>query len=320
MDQDMFRQHLQVFNRNNYVVNLTVVLADGTVIKTRHRPRKTSAGYNLNGLFAGSEGTLGIITEITLKLVPTPANVCVATTTFPTIRQAADAASAIVRKGVPVAALELMDGTQMKIVNQNGGAGGRTWAELPTLFIKFSGAKNAVADNMASAEQIARAQECVSFESASTAEQVESLWSARKQALWASLAVKPKGTQIWSTDVAVPLSLMGDLIEISQSRAEKLGLFNSILGHVGDGNFHQMIMYNPKSAEQQKGVEECVTAMVEKAVEMEGTVSGEHGIGMGKKHCLEKELSPSTLAVMRALKDTLDPHWLLNPGKIFDEQ
>ncbi|KJZ68611.1 hypothetical protein HIM_11999 [Hirsutella minnesotensis 3608] len=198
----------------DYVVNLTVVLADGTVIKTRHRPRKTSAGYNLNVLFTGSEGTLGIITEITLKLVPTPANVCVATTTFPTIRQAADAASAIVRKGVPVAALELMDGTQMKLVNQNGGAGGRTWAELPTLFIKFSGAENAVAGRANS-----------------------------------------KGAGL---------------------RAEKLGLFNSILGHVGDGNFHQMIMYNPRSAEQQKGVEECVAAMVDKAVEMEGTISPRH--------------------------------------------
>lgn len=120
----------------DYVVNLTVVLADGSVIKTRNRPRKTSAGYNLNGLFAGSEGTLGIITEITLKLVTVPTNVGVATTTFPTIRTAADAASAIIRKGVPVAALELMDDVQMGIINRNGGAGGRTWQEMPTLFIK----------------------------------------------------------------------------------------------------------------------------------------------------------------------------------------
>lgn len=121
----------------DYVVNLTVVLADGTVMKTRNRPRKTSAGYNLNGLFTGSEGTLGIITEITLKLAVVPTNVSVATTTFPTIKEAADAATAMIRQGVPVAALELMDEEQMKIVNRNGGAGGRTWSELPTLFIKY---------------------------------------------------------------------------------------------------------------------------------------------------------------------------------------
>ncbi|KAF4512467.1 hypothetical protein G6O67_001603 [Ophiocordyceps sinensis] len=303
----------------DYVVNLTVVLADGSVIKTRNRPRKTSAGYNLNGLFAGSEGTLGIITEITLKLVTVPTNVGVATTTFPTIRTAADAASAIIRKGVPVAALELMDDVQMGIINRNGGAGGRTWQEMPTLFIKFSGTQNAIVDHIQSTRQVAEAHGCVSFESAETAEQMDSLWSARKQALWASLAVRPEGSRIWSTDVAVPLSRMGELIERSQERAASLGLFTSILGHVGDGNFHQMIMYDPRVAEEQKHVEDCAAAMVDKALEMEGTVSGEHGIGMGKKHCLAQELDPSTLGMMKALKDALDPHWLLNPGKVFDE-
>ncbi|KAM4059781.1 FAD binding domain-containing protein [Hirsutella rhossiliensis] len=303
----------------DYVVNLTVVLADGSVIKTRNRPRKTSAGYNLNGLFAGSEGTLGIITEITLKLATVPTNVSVATATFPTIREAADAASALIRKGVPVAALELMDHVQMKIVNRNGGAGGRTWQELPTLFIKFAGTKNAIADNILSTRQVAEAYHCASFESADTTEQMDALWSARKQALWASLAIRPEGTRIWSTDVAVPLSRMGELIEISQQRAARLGLFTSILGHVGDGNFHQMIMYDPRVAEEQRRVEDCVAAMVERALEMEGTVSGEHGIGMGKKHCLAKELDPSTLGTMKALKSALDPYWLLNPGKVFDE-
>ncbi|KND89514.1 D-lactate dehydrogenase [cytochrome], mitochondrial [Tolypocladium ophioglossoides CBS 100239] len=303
----------------DYVVNLTVVLADGSVIKTRNRPRKTSAGYNLNGLFAGSEGTLGIITEVTLKLAIVPTSFGVATTTFATIREAADAASAIIRKGVPVAALELMDDVQMKVVNKNGGAGGKMWEERPTLFIKFSATEGSIKDSVASAKQVARSHQCESFVSASTTEQMDSLWSARKQALWASLAIRPEGTQIWSTDVAVPLSKMGELIETSKQRASKLGLFNSILGHVGDGNFHQMIMYNRDVAEQRKGVEDCVNAMMEGALEMEGTVSGEHGIGLGKKHCLAKDLGPSTMGVMRALKDTLDPHWLLNPGKVFDE-
>ncbi|PHH87865.1 hypothetical protein CDD83_8306 [Cordyceps sp. RAO-2017] len=303
----------------DYVVNLTVVLADGSVIKTRKRPRKTSAGYNLNGLFVGSEGTLGIVTEITLKLATAPAQLSVAMTSFPTIRQAADAASAIIRKGVSVTALELMDGVQMKVINRTGGAGGRTWAELPTLFIKFSGTDNGIAESVQSTRWLAESHGCTSFEAADSADQIQTLWSARKQALWASLAVRPEGTQIWSTDVAVPLSRMAELIELSQERAAKLGLFNSILGHVGDGNFHQMIMYDPRVAEQRRGVEECVAAMVDDALDMEGTVSGEHGIGMGKKHCLAKEVDASTLGVMKALKDALDPHWLLNPGKVFDE-
>ncbi|UNI14965.1 D-lactate dehydrogenase (cytochrome) [Purpureocillium takamizusanense] len=303
----------------DYVINLTVVLADGTVVRTRNRPRKTSAGYNLNGLFAGSEGTLGIITEVTLKLVNVPSAFSVATSTFATIREAADAASAMVRGGVPVAALELMDDVQMKVVNKNGGAGGRMWDELPTLFIKFSGTENTIKDSVLQARRVAESHKCRSFESAETIEQMDSLWSARKQALWASLAIRPEGTQIWSTDVAVPLSRLGDIIETSRENASRLGLFNSILGHVGDGNFHQMIMYNPADASQTRAVGDCVDAMVNKALELEGTVSGEHGIGLGKKHCLAKELDPSTIGVMKALKEALDPHWLLNPGKVFDE-
>lgn len=303
----------------DYVVNLTVVLADGTVVRTRNRPRKTSAGYNLNGLFAGSEGTLGIITQVTLKLAIVPPAFSVATSTFATVREAADAASAMVRGGVPVAALELMDDVQMKVVNKNGGAGGRMWDELPTLFIKFSGTENIIKDSVLQARRVAESHKCRSFESADTAEQMDSLWSARKQALWASLAIRPEGTQIWSTDVAVPLSRLGDIIESSRENASRLGLFNSILGHVGDGNFHQMIMYNPTDAPQTRAVGDCVNAMVDKALELEGTVSGEHGIGLGKKHCLAKELDPSTIGVMKALKEALDPHWLLNPGKVFDE-
>ncbi|GJN83794.1 hypothetical protein PLIIFM63780_007343 [Purpureocillium lilacinum] len=287
----------------DYVVNLTVVLADGTVVRTRNRPRKTSAGYNLNGLFAGSEGTLGIITQVTLKLAIVPPAFSVATSTFATVREAADAASAMVRGGVPVAALELMDDVQMKVVNKNGGAGGRMWDELPTLFIKFSGTENTIKDSVLQARKVAESHKCRSFESADTAEQMDSLWSARKQALWASLAIRPEGTQIWSTDVAVPLSRLGDII----------GLFNSILGHVGDGNFHQMIMYNPTDAPQTRAVGDCVNAMVDKALELEGTVSGEHGIGLGKKHCLAKELDPSTIGVMKALKEALDPQYA-NPG------
>ncbi|KAK7416069.1 hypothetical protein QQZ08_012124 [Neonectria magnoliae] len=303
----------------DYVVNLTVVLADGSVIKTRNRPRKTSAGYNLTGLFTGSEGTLGIITEVTLKLAIVPESFSVATATFSTVKEAADAAFKMMRRGVPLAALELMDEVQMQVINKNGGAGGRVWEELPTLFLKFSGSEKSVEDSAHLAHEIAKSNSCHSFESATTESQMQSLWSARKQALWANLAARPEGTQIWSTDVAVPLSRMAELIDISKERAKDLGLFASVLGHVGDGNFHQVVMYRPDHEEERKAVEKCINTMMDRAFEMEGTVSGEHGIGLGKKHCLEKELGPATIGVMKALKETLDPHWLLNPGKVFDE-
>ncbi|KAJ5433484.1 uncharacterized protein N7458_012640 [Penicillium daleae] len=302
----------------DWVVNLTVVLADGTVIKTRRRPRKTSAGYNLNGLFTGSEGTLGIITEVTLKLAIVPSHFGVATTAFPSVAAATTAATSMIRGGVALAALELMDDVQMRVINQTGGTGGKMWAEKPTLFIKFSGSERAVEDSIAAAKEIALAHDGSSFVASLDEKTMTALWSARKQALWAILSVRPEGTQIWSTDVAVPLSNLADIVEKSKSDASKLGLFSTVLGHVGDGNFHQAVMYNPDIPEQVEGVKKCVDTMVVRALEMDGTVSGEHGIGLGKKHCLEKELGPVTIDVMRTLKRSLDPHWLLNPGKILD--
>uniref|UniRef100_A0A0B7KL22 FAD-binding PCMH-type domain-containing protein n=1 Tax=Bionectria ochroleuca TaxID=29856 RepID=A0A0B7KL22_BIOOC len=214
----------------DYVVNVTIVLADGSIVKTRHRPRKTSAGYNLTGLFVGSGGTLRIITEATLKLAIIPDSFSVATATFPTIKQTAKAAFKMMRHGAPLAALELMDDVQMKVINSSGGTGGRTWEEFPTLFLKyvrslvlqqrtpiindfrFSGSETNVKDSLKLAQGIAKSNDCHAFESANTDEEAQSLWSARKQALWANLAVRPEGTQIWSTDVAVPLSRMAELI------------------------------------------------------------------------------------------------------------
>ncbi|KAM0258401.1 hypothetical protein ACHAQJ_003878 [Trichoderma viride] len=303
----------------DYVVSLTVVLADGAVIKTRHRPRKTSAGYNLNSLFTGSEGTLGIITEATLKLAILPTNFSVATVAFESIHAAADAASSMVRTGLPLAALELMDEVQMAVINKNGGTEGKMWEENPTLFLKFSGTENAIKDSITAARTICRHHGASTFDGVTTKKEMDALWLARKQALWATLAVKPEGTEFWSTDVAVPISRMADLIEESKAKATSLGLLNSVIGHVGDGNFHQILVYHPDVASERKKVRDCVDAMVEKAIEMEGTVSGEHGIGLGKKHCLLKELGSPTIGVMKAVKDTLDPHWLLNPGKVFDE-
>ncbi|KAJ5767555.1 hypothetical protein N7533_000138 [Penicillium manginii] len=302
----------------DWVVNLTVVLADGSVIKTRRRPRKTSAGYNLNSLFVGSEGTLGIITEATLKLANVPSHFGVATVAFPTVKEASNAATAMIRSGVSLAALELMDDVQMRVLNQVGGTAGKMWQEKPTLFITFSGSQRTVEDSTGASQTISSAYGGSEFVSATDEKTMDALWSARKSALWAMLAIRPEGTQIWSTDVAVPLSHLAEIVEQSKENSSKLGLFSTVLGHVGDGNFHQTVMYNPEKSEQVEGVKRCVDTMIMQALKMDGTVSGEHGIGLGKKECLEKELGPATIAVMRALKKSLDPYWLLNPGKVIN--
>ncbi|KAI9769434.1 MAG: hypothetical protein M1840_004136 [Geoglossum simile] len=289
----------------DWVVNLTVVLADGTVIKTRRRPRKSSAGYNLNGLFIGSEGTLGLVTEITLKLAVIPHETSVAVVTFPSVRDAAAAASQVMRAGIPVAAMEIMDEVQMYVVNKSGSTT-RKWKEVPTLFFKFSGTKAGVQENIGLVKAIAKAHKAGEFEFARDAHEQQTLWSARKEALWSMLALRGKGAEVWSTDVAVPLSRLADIIEISKKEMDDLGLFASVLGHIGDGNFHESIMYDRTNPNERRAIEKCVHDM------------GEHGVGLGKKEYLAKELGPDTIGVMRSIKRALDPYWLLNPGKIID--
>ncbi|KAH8726999.1 hypothetical protein GQ44DRAFT_650256 [Phaeosphaeriaceae sp. PMI808] len=301
----------------DWVINLTVVLADGTVIKTRRRPRKSSAGYNLTNLFVGSEGTLGIVTEITLKLAVVPQETSVAVVTFPTIRDAAAAASKVLRTGVPVAAMEIMDEVQMSVINRAGSTNKR-WKEEPTMFFKFSGTKAGVQENINLVKAIARSHKSGDFEFAVNPEEQKTLWSARKESLWSMLALRREGDEVWSTDVAVPISRLPDIIEISKKEMDDLGLFASILGHIGDGNFHESIMYNGKDPKERAAVEKCVHDMVDRALEMEGTCTGEHGIGLGKKASLEKELGLDTINVMRNIKGALDPYWLMNPGKIMD--
>lgn len=302
----------------DWVINLTVILADGTVVKTKRRPRKTSAGYNLNSLFVGSEGTLGLITEITLKLAVIPQEFSVAVVTFPTIRDAASAAAGVMRAGVPVAAMELMDEVQMKVVNLSGSTKPRTWKELPTLFFKFSGTKAGVHENIELVKAIAKTHKGGDFEFAESKAEQKLLWSARKESLWSMLALRKNGSEVWSTDVAVPMSRLADIIEISKKELDDLGLFASILGHVGDGNFHESILYDRTIPGERDKVERCVKDMVERALQMEGTCTGEHGVGMGKKEALLLEVGNNTIDVMRSIKLSLDPYWIMNPGKIMD--
>lgn len=301
----------------DWVVNLTVVLADGTVIKTKRRPRKSAAGYNLTGLFVGSEGTLGIVTEITLKLAVIPQETSVAVVNFPSIRSAAATAMSVVRTGIPVAAMEIMDEVQMGVVNK-AGATKKQWPETPTLFFKFSGTPNAVKEHIQQVRDLSRKQGGGDFEFTRDAEEQKALWSARKESLWSMMALRREGDDIWSTDVAVPLSRLADIIEISKEEMDELGLFASALGHIGDGNFHESIMYQRDDPAERKKVEECVTRMVDRALEMEGTCTGEHGIGLGKKASLVKELGLDTVGVMKKIKAALDPLGIMNPGKVFD--
>jgi D-lactate dehydrogenase (cytochrome) len=254
----------------DWVVNLTVVLADGTVIKTKKRPRKSSAGYNLTGLFVGSEGTLGMVTEITLKLAVIPQETTVAVVTFPTIRDAAAAASRVMRAGVPVGAMEIMDEIQMNAVNRSG-ATSKVWKEVPTLFFKFSGTKAGIDDNVRVVKNITKELRSGDFEFARDMHEAKLLWSARKEALWSMLALRKEGMEVWGTDVAVPLSRLADIIEISKKEMDQLGLFASILGHVGDGNFHESILYDNRNPTERAKVERCVHDMVDRALEMEGT-------------------------------------------------
>ncbi|KAI8938002.1 hypothetical protein NX059_005676 [Plenodomus lindquistii] len=301
----------------DWVINLTVVLADGTIIKTRRRPRKSSAGYNLTGLFVGSEGTLGIVTEITLKLAVVPQETSVAVVTFPSIRDAAAAASKVLRTGVPVAAMEIMDEVQMGVINKAGSTS-KKWKELPTMFFKFSGTKAGVQENISLVKAISKEYRGGVFEFAVTSEEQKTLWSARKESLWSMMALRREGDEVWSTDVAVPISRLPDIIEVSKKEMDDLGVFASILGHIGDGNFHESIMYNSKDPKERAAVEKCVHDMVDRALEMDGTCTGEHGVGMGKKISLQKELGLDTINVMRNIKGALDPYWLMNPGKIMD--
>jgi len=298
----------------DWVLSLTVVLADGTVIKTRQRPRKSSAGYDLTRTFIGSEGTLGLVTEATLKLTAKAKNPRVAICSFPTVRAAADCVAKVVRSGIPVAAVELLDDVQMKCINE-AGMTTKSWKEAPTLFFKFSGATpNAVKESITAVQKHAKAAGSQSFEFAKDEEEAGELWQARKEALWSVTAQKrEESDRVWTTDVAVPVSRLPDIIEETKADIQKTGLLASIVGHVGDGNFHAIILYNEKERDVAK---ELVHRMVKRAIEMEGTATGEHGVGLVKRDYLEHELGTEAVDTMRMLKRAFDPLNLLNPDKV----
>ncbi|TLD12459.1 uncharacterized protein PgNI_04359 [Pyricularia grisea] len=296
----------------DWVISLTVVLADGTVVKTRQRPRKSSAGYDLTRLFVGSEGTLGLVTEATLKLAVRPASTSVAVSTFPTVRAAADCVAAVVGAGIQVAAVELLDDAQMKCIN-DAGMTTRSWKEAPTIFFKFAGTQGGVKEQVSLVQKLAKGNSATSFDFAKNEDEQLELWSARKEALWSTMAVKKEGEHVWTSDVAVPISRLPDIIEETKADLKRSGLFGTIVGHVGDGNFHTILVY---SDAQRKAAVEFEHRMVKRAIEMEGTVTGEHGIGLVKRDYLAHELDENTVNLMRKMKTAFDPLCLLNCDKV----
>lgn len=300
----------------DHIVNMTVVLADGTIIKTRQRPRKSSAGYNLNHLFCGSEGTLGLVTEITVKLQPVPEETSVAVCSFPSVRDATSTAMDIIRAGVQVNAVEFMDDTQMKAII-DAGYTTNDWETKPALFLKFAGSKRSVEEQIARTRELSAKHGGSSFRFARTKEEQEELWSARKAVLWANLAVGPQGGQCYSTDVAVPISRLADVVNKTKEDILQTGLWGATLGHVGDGNFHVGIVFEEKDIEEAKALAQRI---VYYGLDMEGTCTGEHGIGIGKRGYLIDEVGPDTVNLMRTIKLALDPLELMNPGKIFSRE
>lgn len=301
----------------DWVLGLTVVLADGTIIKTRHRPRKSSSGYNLTSLFIGSEGTLGWVTEASLKLTRKQENVQVAVAGFPSTHRAVEAAIKVVQSGLPVAAVELLDDTTMYAVNQ-GGYVSKQYPEVATLFFKFSGSRVSVQEQIAATARLAKEESCTGFEFSRSDDEAAGLWAARKTALWSLLAIKVDSSDgFLSADAAVPISRLADIIEKTKEMLRQSGLIGSCLGHVGDGNFHATVLYGK---EDKKKARDIITAVQKMAVEMEGTVTGEHGIGLEYRDMVVYELGQDAVDAMRQVKLALDPLCLLNPDKMIRMQ
>lgn len=299
------------------VVSLTVVLADGTVVRTKKRPRKTSAGYNLNGLFTGSEGTLGIITEVTVKLHVKPKVERVAVVPFKTIKDAANSVNEFLISGINLNAIELLDDKMMKCVNDSGETT-RKWTQAPTLFLRIGGSNDEVVKSTINqTKEISAQHGSLDFQFASNEDETVELWSARKVALWSTInqgKLKNDDIQLWTTDTAVPISqLPRYLVEVKKT-IDDAGLENTLVAHIGDGNAHSFILYHP---EEHAKAERIVHNIVKKAIELEGTCTGEHGIGYGKIDLLEEELGLIPIDVMRKLKLALDPQRILNPDKVF---
>lgn len=294
------------------VLSVEAVMADGTVIRTASRARKSSAGYDLTRLMVGSEGTLGLITEITLRLQGIPEAISAASCSFPTVEGACETVMAVIQYGVPVARIELLDALVVKALNSYSKL---DLPETPLLLLEFHGSQAGVAEQAETFGALADENGGTGYKATTTLEERNKLWQARHDAYWAMLALRP-GCKAVTTDVCVPISRLADAVGGANARAADLGLTAPIVGHAGDGNFHASILIDMDDAEEVARAAEFVSHLNELAISMDGTCTGEHGIGQGKRRYLVKELGQGTVDVMGTIKRALDPDNLLNPGKI----
>ena len=295
------------------VLATTVVSADGSVMRTGSRAKKSAAGYDLTRLLVGSEGTLGVMTEVTVKLYPLPEAVIGAICFFPSIDAAVQTTIAIIQMGVPIARCELLDANAIRAVNRHSKL---TLREAPMLLMEFHGSEAGVAEQAATVQAIAREHGGADFEWARTPEERTRLWKARHESYFAALQMRP-GCRCQSSDTCVPISRLAEAIDESVADAETSGIPYWIVGHVGDGNFHLSYLMDPNDAAECAAVEDLNVKMVRRALRLEGTCTGEHGIGLHKMPYLLDEAGPAAVATMRSIKHALDPKNIMNPGKIF---
>ncbi len=296
------------------VLKLTAVLADGTIIHAGRETRKLSAGYDLTRLIVGSEGTLAIVTEITLRVFGIPEKMAAAVSRFPTLADGVQAAIAVVRSGVAIARCEFLDAQCIKNVNAHDGL---DLEEAPTLLFEFHGSPRSVEEDAQVVQEIAAEFGGTNFEWTSEEGARRKLWQARHNAYWAGISAHP-GKRAISTDAAVPLSKLAEAVALTEKILSESPFPFSILGHVADGNFHAFIITDPNKPEELPAVRELTHHMTDAIIDMGGTCTGEHGIGAGKISSLEKEAGPGSIAVMASIKSALDPKGILNPGKIFN--
>ncbi|KAJ2931376.1 hypothetical protein H1R20_g5663, partial [Candolleomyces eurysporus] len=303
--------------RSEWFLSITAVLPDGTVVKTRRRARKSSAGFDTTKLFIGAEGTLGIVTEVTLRLTPVvPTKVAMAQ--FPSVQQAVSAVQEILisPQGPHIQCIELLDDNMMHAINDAGFVD-HPYPVSDTLFFKIQGDQAMVKQTAKLVKDLAKKHGSTSFQFAATDAEADEMWTNRKYALMSTIAANP-GYRCWTTDVCVPVSRLPELVQATKKDLAEHNLRSTIVGHVGDGNFHALILF--KDEEELKAVEDAVHRLVHRALALDGTCTGEHGVGVGKKEYLDEELGEGTVELMRKIKQTIDPMNLFNPGKLYPDK
>ena len=296
------------------ITGLTVILPNGDIIKTGGRTKKTSAGYNLTNLFVGSEGTLGIITEIQLRLSPIPESIMSAVCHFKTLESAVQTAQQVIQYGVPIARIEMLNKDQMEISINYSKL--KDIEAVPTLFFEFHGSEASNKENIKIVEQISKENKGSSFKWAKDLKERNILWKARWDVYYSVKALINNG-RVYSTDVCLPISKITECVNFAEEQTRKLGLRAPMVGHLGDGNFHVLLPYDPAQKETYKKIRDFSDLLIQKTLELDGTITGEHGVGLHKKSYLLKEHGDN-IPLMKSIKKTIDKNNIMNPGKIFD--